>query len=129
MQASQPRKLLNPHLMQGGVPMPHESTFSRVLHSHVDVMRTAIWSVLEQLQLLHIQLIKKKWLKLAQTYTRRRRSVSTGSGRVSTASRTVMKIDMDEELAKKVFEEEQAKAMAEQEQERINFEAALELQK
>ncbi|GKE29285.1 putative ribonuclease H-like domain-containing protein, partial [Tanacetum coccineum] len=36
---------------------------------------------------------------------------------------------MDEELAKKVFEEEQAKAMVEQEQERINFEAALELQK
>ncbi|GJV83407.1 hypothetical protein Tco_1523305 [Tanacetum coccineum] len=38
-------------------------------------------------------------------------------------------MSMDEELAKKVFEEEQAKAMAEQEQERINFEAALELQK
>ncbi|GJY57625.1 hypothetical protein Tco_0456740 [Tanacetum coccineum] len=63
--------------------------------------------------------------------------VSTGSGRVSTASRTVstavnwvvLLMSMDEELAKKVFEEEQAKAMTEQEQERINFEAALELQK
>ncbi|GJX08099.1 hypothetical protein Tco_0196031 [Tanacetum coccineum] len=38
-------------------------------------------------------------------------------------------MSMDEELAKKVFEEEQVKAMAEQEQERINFKAALELQK
>ncbi|GJS30146.1 hypothetical protein Tco_0490766 [Tanacetum coccineum] len=36
---------------------------------------------------------------------------------------------IDEELAKKVFEEEHAKAMAEQEQKRINFEAALELQR
>ncbi|GKE89986.1 hypothetical protein Tco_1567461, partial [Tanacetum coccineum] len=39
-------------------------------------------------------------------------------------------MSVDEELARKVFqEEEQAKAMAEQEQERINFEAALELQR
>ncbi|GKA02790.1 hypothetical protein Tco_0675571 [Tanacetum coccineum] len=37
--------------------------------------------------------------------------------------------EKDEELARKVQEEEQAKAMAEQEQERINFEAALELQR
>ncbi|GJZ66009.1 hypothetical protein Tco_0622705 [Tanacetum coccineum] len=113
---------------------------------------------------------RRRSVETAQTYTRRRRSVSTGSGRVSTASRTVSTADvstaselgstagvkakdkgkaimqefeppkkvkkrvqvqmsMDEELAKKVFEEEQAKAMAEQEQERINFEAALELQK
>ncbi|GJS17087.1 hypothetical protein Tco_0411559 [Tanacetum coccineum] len=43
--------------------------------------------------------------------------------------RVQVQMSMDEELAKKVFEEEQAKAMAEQEQERINFEAALELQK
>ncbi|GKD06391.1 hypothetical protein Tco_1181365 [Tanacetum coccineum] len=43
--------------------------------------------------------------------------------------RVQVQMGMDEELAKKVFEEEQAKAMAEQEQERINFEAALELQK
>ncbi|GJY29886.1 hypothetical protein Tco_0405653, partial [Tanacetum coccineum] len=40
-----------------------------------------------------------------------------------------VQMSMDEELAKKVFKEEQAKAMAEQEKERINFEAALELQK
>ncbi|GJX65399.1 hypothetical protein Tco_0299742 [Tanacetum coccineum] len=113
---------------------------------------------------------RRRSVETTQTYTRRRRSVSTGSGRVSTASRTVSTADvstaselgstagvkakdkgkaimqeseppkkvkkrvqvqmsMDEELAKKVFEEEQAKAMAEQEQERINFEAALELQK
>ncbi|GJW57787.1 hypothetical protein Tco_0104518 [Tanacetum coccineum] len=43
--------------------------------------------------------------------------------------RVQVQMSMDEDLAKKVFEEEQAKAMAEQEQERINFEAALELQK
>ncbi|GJS24032.1 putative ribonuclease H-like domain-containing protein [Tanacetum coccineum] len=43
--------------------------------------------------------------------------------------RVQVQMSMDEELAKKVFKEEQAKAMAEQEQERINFEAALELQK
>ncbi|GJW56610.1 hypothetical protein Tco_0103341 [Tanacetum coccineum] len=43
--------------------------------------------------------------------------------------RVQVQMSMDEELAKKVFEEEQAKVMAKQEQERINFEAALELQK
>ncbi|GKC27631.1 hypothetical protein Tco_1034925 [Tanacetum coccineum] len=53
--------------------------------------------------------------------------LSTAAPEVSTAAANLM--SMDEELAKKVFEEEQAKAMAEQEQERINFEAALELQK
>ncbi|GJU73359.1 hypothetical protein Tco_1264764 [Tanacetum coccineum] len=40
-----------------------------------------------------------------------------------------VQMSVDEELARKVQEEEQAKAMAEQEQERINFEAALELQR
>ncbi|GKB77085.1 hypothetical protein Tco_0943980 [Tanacetum coccineum] len=113
---------------------------------------------------------RRRSIETAQTYTRRRRSISTGSGGVCTASRIVSTTDvstaselgstagvkrkdkgktimqeyeppkklknrvqvqmsMDEELAKKVFEEEQAKAVAEQEQERINFEAALELQK
>ncbi|GJV07070.1 putative ribonuclease H-like domain-containing protein [Tanacetum coccineum] len=113
---------------------------------------------------------RRRSVETAQTYTRRRRFISTGSGGVSTASRTVSTADvstaselgstagvkakdkgkaimqeskppkkvknrvqvqmsMDEELAKKVFEEEQAKAMAEQEQKRINFDAALELQK
>ncbi|GJY12156.1 hypothetical protein Tco_0381465 [Tanacetum coccineum] len=43
--------------------------------------------------------------------------------------RVQVQMSMDEESPKKVFKEEQAKAMAEQEQERINFEAALELQK
>ncbi|GJT27599.1 hypothetical protein Tco_0907874 [Tanacetum coccineum] len=38
-------------------------------------------------------------------------------------------MSIDEELARKVQEEEQANAMVEQEQERINFEAALELQR
>ncbi|GKF30169.1 hypothetical protein Tco_0096511, partial [Tanacetum coccineum] len=38
-------------------------------------------------------------------------------------------MSIDEELARKVQDEEQAKAMAEQEQERINFEAALKLQR
>ncbi|GKB42556.1 hypothetical protein Tco_0887498 [Tanacetum coccineum] len=113
---------------------------------------------------------RRRSVETAQNYNRRRRFVSIGSGRVSTASRTVSTADvsttselgstagvkakdkgkaimqeseppkkvkkrvkvqmsMDEELAKKVYEEEQAKAMVEQEQERINFEAALELQK
>ncbi|GJY64913.1 hypothetical protein Tco_0466373 [Tanacetum coccineum] len=43
--------------------------------------------------------------------------------------RVQVQISVDKELARKVQEEEQAKAMAEQEQERINFEAALELQR
>ncbi|GJY16352.1 hypothetical protein Tco_0386774 [Tanacetum coccineum] len=43
--------------------------------------------------------------------------------------RVQVQMSMDKELAKKVFEEEQVKVMAEQEQERINFEAALELQR
>ncbi|GJS61229.1 hypothetical protein Tco_0656013 [Tanacetum coccineum] len=40
-----------------------------------------------------------------------------------------VQLSIDEELAKKVQEEEQARAIAQQEQERINFEAALEIQK
>ncbi|GJR88415.1 hypothetical protein Tco_0212426 [Tanacetum coccineum] len=43
--------------------------------------------------------------------------------------RVHVQMSVDEELARKVQEEEQAKEMAEQEQERINFEAALELQR
>ncbi|GKB09335.1 putative ribonuclease H-like domain-containing protein [Tanacetum coccineum] len=43
--------------------------------------------------------------------------------------RVQVQMSVDEELARKVQEEEQAKAMAEQEQERINFKAALELQR
>ncbi|GJW92939.1 uncharacterized mitochondrial protein-like protein [Tanacetum coccineum] len=64
-----------------------------------------------------MQLKEEESVETAPTYTKES-SDSTGQ---------VMSID--EELAKKVFEEEQAKAMAEQEQERINFEAALKLQK
>ncbi|GJZ00226.1 hypothetical protein Tco_0517655 [Tanacetum coccineum] len=95
---------------------------------------------------------------LTQTYTRRRRNVGTGSGGVSTASesdstaggkakdkgkeimqepeppkklkkRVQVQMSMDEEIAKKMFEEEQAKVMTKQEQERMNLEAALELQR
>ncbi|GKC19616.1 putative ribonuclease H-like domain-containing protein [Tanacetum coccineum] len=83
----------------------------------------------------------RRSVETAQTYTRRRRSVSTGNDRVSTASRTVstagvkakdkgkaimqeseppekvkkrvqVQMRMDEELAKNVFEKEQAKAMS-----------------
>ncbi|GKB60154.1 uncharacterized mitochondrial protein-like protein, partial [Tanacetum coccineum] len=43
--------------------------------------------------------------------------------------RDQVQMSIDEELARKVFEEEQAKEMAEQEKERINLEAALELQR
>ncbi|GJT97479.1 hypothetical protein Tco_1092997 [Tanacetum coccineum] len=43
--------------------------------------------------------------------------------------RVQVQMSIDEELVRKVQEEEQAKAMAEQEQERINFKAALELQR
>ncbi|GKA17707.1 hypothetical protein Tco_0697544 [Tanacetum coccineum] len=43
--------------------------------------------------------------------------------------RVQVQMSVNDELARKVQEEEQAKAMAEQEQERINFEAALELQR
>ncbi|GJZ16203.1 hypothetical protein Tco_0551880 [Tanacetum coccineum] len=76
-----------------------------------------------------------------QTYTRRRRAVSTGSGGVSTASELVLsynkikkrvqvQMSIDEELAQKVHEEEQArfnveqeaKFKAKQEQERLDHE-------
>ncbi|GJR08717.1 hypothetical protein Tco_0791369 [Tanacetum coccineum] len=100
---------------------------------------------------------RRQSVENVQTYTRRRREVSTGSGGVSTASKLVsifFRADIitsknwdstaivkartkAKELAKKVFEEEQARFnaehearfKAEQEQERINFETALELQK
>ncbi|GJR48817.1 hypothetical protein Tco_1316920 [Tanacetum coccineum] len=69
--------------------------------------------------------------EMVKTYNRRRRS--TDSLKVSTAeglfSTTEEFQGSDEKLAKKVQEEEQAKALEQQEQERINLEAALELQK
>ncbi|GJX27432.1 putative ribonuclease H-like domain-containing protein [Tanacetum coccineum] len=40
-----------------------------------------------------------------------------------------VQLTVDEELARKIQEEDQARAIAEQEQERLNFEAALEIQK
>ncbi|GJY81623.1 ribonuclease H-like domain-containing protein [Tanacetum coccineum] len=43
--------------------------------------------------------------------------------------RVQVQMSMDEEIAKKMFEEEQAKVITEQEQERMNLEAALELQR
>ncbi|GJU29296.1 hypothetical protein Tco_1172885 [Tanacetum coccineum] len=43
--------------------------------------------------------------------------------------RVQAQMNMDEEIAKKMFEEEQAKVMTEQEQERMNLEVALELQR
>ncbi|GKB88084.1 hypothetical protein Tco_0960356 [Tanacetum coccineum] len=43
--------------------------------------------------------------------------------------RVQVQMSMDEEIAKKMFEDEQAKVMTEQEQERMNLEAALELQR
>ncbi|GJZ07154.1 hypothetical protein Tco_0540947 [Tanacetum coccineum] len=93
-----------------------------------------------------------------QTYIKRRRRVSTARRQVSTANeigstasekekdkgkalitepeppkkieKTVqIQMSIDEELAKKILEEDQTRAMAEQEKERINFEAALELQR
>ncbi|GJV27455.1 hypothetical protein Tco_1383903 [Tanacetum coccineum] len=125
-----------------------------------------------------MQLEEDKSVENVQTYTRRRREVSTDNGGVSNASRLVstadisttskldstagvkakdkgkaimheseppkkikkrvqVKISIDEELAKNVFEEEQARFntehearfKAEQEQERNDFETALELQK
>ncbi|GJS06619.1 hypothetical protein Tco_0363415 [Tanacetum coccineum] len=62
-----------------------------------------------------------------KTYNRRKRStdsskVSTVAGLFSTAEET------DEEFARKVQKEEQTKALEQQEQERINLEAAQELQ-
>ncbi|GJZ15783.1 hypothetical protein Tco_0551460 [Tanacetum coccineum] len=54
---------------------------------------------------------RRQSVENVQTYTRRRREVSTGSGRVSTASRL------------------EARFKTEQEQERIDFETTLELQK
>ncbi|GJZ17063.1 hypothetical protein Tco_0553186, partial [Tanacetum coccineum] len=55
--------------------------------------------------------------------------VSTASHDVSTTAAALVYIRRNEKLARKVQEKEQVKAMAEQEQERINFEAALELQR
>ncbi|GKA99932.1 hypothetical protein Tco_0827926 [Tanacetum coccineum] len=43
--------------------------------------------------------------------------------------RVQVQLSVDEELARKIHKEDQAKAIAEQEQERINLEAALELQR
>ncbi|GJY80306.1 hypothetical protein Tco_0493057 [Tanacetum coccineum] len=66
-----------------------------------------------------------------KTYTRRRRSSdSSNEGNVGGLSSTAEEIQgTNEELARIVQEEEQAKALEQQEQERINLEAAQELQK
>ncbi|GJS86662.1 hypothetical protein Tco_0769298 [Tanacetum coccineum] len=69
-----------------------------------------------------------------KTYMKRRRS--TDSSKVGTTEGTTKGIfstaediqGIDEEVARKVQEEEQAKAMEQQEQERLNLEAAKELQ-
>ncbi|GKB47722.1 putative ribonuclease H-like domain-containing protein [Tanacetum coccineum] len=91
---------------------------------------------------------RRRSVETAQTYTRLRRSVSTGSGRVSTASRTVSTADVStaselgstagvkaKDKGKAIMQESEVlkrskkRVQYKQEQERINFEAALELQK
>ncbi|GKD93236.1 hypothetical protein Tco_1373073, partial [Tanacetum coccineum] len=89
---------------------------------------------------------RRQSVENVQTYTRRRREVSTGSGKAimheseppkKIKKRVQVQMSVDEELAKKVFKEEQARFNAEQEarfkteqeQERIDFETTLELQK
>ncbi|GJX05610.1 hypothetical protein Tco_0191526 [Tanacetum coccineum] len=91
-----------------------------------------------------MQLKQRRYIENVQTYTRRRRAVSTGRGGVSTASRVVstagvkakdkgkgvmqeseplkkikrefkVQMSIDEELAQKVHEEEQTRFNAEQE--------------
>ncbi|GKA14300.1 hypothetical protein Tco_0693946 [Tanacetum coccineum] len=94
---------------------------------------------------------RRRSVENVQTYTRRRREVSTGSGGVSTASRLVSTADIstasvldstvgvkakdkgkaiihESEPPKKIKKRE-GRFKAEQEQERIDFETALELQK
>ncbi|GJR41991.1 uncharacterized mitochondrial protein-like protein [Tanacetum coccineum] len=95
---------------------------------------------------------RRRSIENVQTYIKRRREVSTGSGGFSTASKLVSTVDIsiaseldstasvkakDKRQTKKVFEEEkarfnaeqEARFEAEQEQERNDFETALELQK
>ncbi|GJT58735.1 hypothetical protein Tco_1002268 [Tanacetum coccineum] len=60
-----------------------------------------------------------------QTYTRRRRAVSTGSGGVSTASELVSTAGVK---AKTFNAEQEAKFKAEQEQERLDHETAMKIQ-
>ncbi|GKA33469.1 hypothetical protein Tco_0719898 [Tanacetum coccineum] len=75
----------------------------------------------------HSKILAEASKERVMTYNRRKRSidsskVSTAAGLFSTAEET------DEEFARKVQEEEQTKALEQQEQERINLEAAQELQ-
>ncbi|GJY76787.1 hypothetical protein Tco_0481903 [Tanacetum coccineum] len=93
---------------------------------------------------------RRRSVETTQTYARRRRSVSIGSGRVSTARRTVSIADVStaselgsvasvkaKDKGKAIMQESEppkkvkkrVQVQIKQEQERINFEAALELQK
>ncbi|GJS34544.1 hypothetical protein Tco_0532926 [Tanacetum coccineum] len=94
---------------------------------------------------------RRQSVENVQTYTRRRREVSTGSGGVSTTSRLVSTVDistaselgstasvkakdkgkaiMHEFEPLKKIKKREARFKTEQERERINFETALELQK
>ncbi|GKC72775.1 hypothetical protein Tco_1118658 [Tanacetum coccineum] len=84
---------------------------------------------------------RRKSVENVHTYTKRRREVSTSSGRVSTASRLVSTAGVktkdkgkaimhESEPPKKIMKRvQEARFKAEQEQERIDFETALELQK
>ncbi|GJX95379.1 hypothetical protein Tco_0351177, partial [Tanacetum coccineum] len=94
---------------------------------------------------------RRQSVENVQTYTRRRREVSTGSSEVSTASRLVSTADisttseldstagvkekdkgkaiMHESEPPKKIKKKETRFKAEQEQERIDFETALELQK
>ncbi|GJX20647.1 hypothetical protein Tco_0223324 [Tanacetum coccineum] len=73
---------------------------------------------------------------LTQTYTRRRRNVGNGSGRVSTASKSDSTASgKAKDKGKEIIQEPEPpkklkkRVMTEQEQERMNLEAALELQR
>ncbi|GJU62654.1 hypothetical protein Tco_1244489 [Tanacetum coccineum] len=103
------------------VPMPHESP----LHSVHSLGRDEGNLSLNELTDLCTSLSKKVEAKANLVYIRRSAQKRKDKGKAimqeseppkKVKKRVQMKMSMDEELAKKVFEEEQAKAMAEQEQ-------------
>ncbi|GJX61224.1 hypothetical protein Tco_0294124 [Tanacetum coccineum] len=141
--SNQERSLIEELDLDAGIYLvpPHTADRGRFDETHISDQPEEQLGVFSAATALADAARRRRSVENVQTYIRRRREVSAGSGGVSIASSLVSTADisivseLDSTAAKKVFEEEQAKFNAEpearfkakQEQERIDFETALEL--
>ncbi|GJU93984.1 hypothetical protein Tco_1318740 [Tanacetum coccineum] len=140
--SKQGRSLIEELDMDAGISLvpPHVGDQGRFDNTHVSDQPKEQLGVFSTTKVLADAAKQKRDVENVQTYTRRRRAVSTGSGEVSTASELVSTTSVKaKDKGKAVMQEseppkkikkrvQEAKFKAEQEQERLDHETAMKIQ-